>query len=150
MIDCTWRPERSCQGWFPVSTMCASRGPWHHHQAGGHQKEIGLVGEMVGSVLLGLGSIWTCVALGKKIMPGGREMGVVFIQVVQRKKDGQSEAPFHTCKLTSTWRNLTPLPLWNKCQIRMLRLLLLIVCTIVQPTYRSRHCHVRKAVPLLE
>lgn len=47
-----------------------------------HQKEIGLVGEMMSLVLLDLGSVRACVALGREIRPGGRDMGVVFIQVI--------------------------------------------------------------------
>lgn len=47
-----------------------------------YQKAIGLVGEMMSLVLLGLGNVRTCVVLGREIRPGGRDMGAVFIQAI--------------------------------------------------------------------
>lgn len=55
---------------------------WVASRADEHQKAIGLVGEMMSLVLLGLGNVRACVVLGREIRPGGRDTGVVFIQVI--------------------------------------------------------------------
>lgn len=53
--ECQREGEVKADAW--VSELRAARGRWDRPQAREHQKGIGLVGEMMSSVLLGLGSL---------------------------------------------------------------------------------------------